>query len=162
MFDLFLSGIVVNGHVVGKESEDKSNSLTNPQRQEEHPASSHMRTYFGEISILYRGGAILVSPSYIRINKKTLKWRTSQYLSTGGATIEVVAKKNVTVSLGEGLTFVVLRHKVHKPHPTKVDFLGFYVEDGSRLSKKTHGLIGTFLFYMKNSPENVTTVLCFC
>lgn len=131
----YILGVVVNGIVVGKDLDTNitTSSLHRP---------AHRRTYFGEIAILYHGGAIRITPQVIKINNMKLRWKTSQFLTVGGAMVTVTAKKNITVRLKNGIVFGVLRHKVHKPHPSKVDYLGFYVEDGSKLSKHTHGLIG--------------------
>lgn len=51
-------------------------------------------------------------------------------------------KKNMVVSFGDGVTFVVVLHQVWKKHPVHLDFLGFYVVDSHRMSAQTHGLLG--------------------
>lgn len=52
-------------------------------------------------------------------------------------------KKNMVVSFGDGVTFVVILHQVWKKHPVHLDYLGFYVVDSHRMSAQTHGLLGT-------------------
>ncbi len=106
-----------------------------------------MRTYFGEIHILATTANISVASNWITINDKHFRWKTFRRVSIDGATVEISSKRNVTIQVGEGLVFTVLRHKVKKPHPTKVDFLGFYVKDGTALSTQTHGLIGNYILY---------------
>lgn len=51
-------------------------------------------------------------------------------------------KKDMVISFGDGVTFVVVLHQVWKKHPYHHDFLGFYVIDGHRMSAQTHGLLG--------------------
>lgn len=51
-------------------------------------------------------------------------------------------KKNMVVSFGDGVTFVVVLHQVWKKHPVHQDYLGFYVVDSHRMSAQTHGLLG--------------------
>lgn len=51
-------------------------------------------------------------------------------------------KKNMVVSFGDGVTFVVVLHQVWKKRPDHPDFLGFYVVDSHRMSARTHGLLG--------------------
>lgn len=51
-------------------------------------------------------------------------------------------KKNIIVTFGDGVTFVVVLHQVWKKHPVHQDFLGFYVVDSHRMSAQTHGLLG--------------------
>ena len=126
-------GVVVNGLVVGKVDYGTT------------PGTKKPRTYFGQIAIMRGALNVTVTPDQIKVNGRALKWRTSRYSAPGGARIAVTSKRNVTVDLGRGLVFTVLNHKVHKPHPTKVDYLGFYIEDGSKLSRQTHGLIGKYI-----------------
>lgn len=53
-----------------------------------------------------------------------------------------IDKKNMVVSFGDGVTFVVVLHQVWKKQPIHHDFLGFYVVDSHRMSAQTHGLLG--------------------
>lgn len=56
--------------------------------------------------------------------------------------VMINGKKNIIVSFGDGVTFVVVLHQVWKKHPVHQDFLGFYVVDSHRMSAQTHGLLG--------------------
>lgn len=51
-------------------------------------------------------------------------------------------KKNMVISFGDGIAFVVVLHQVWKKLPVQHDFLGFYVVDSHRMSAQTHGLLG--------------------
>ena len=53
-------------------------------------------------------------------------------------------KKKVTVMVQEEIVFSILRHIKKKKVPFKVDYLGFYIQEGSGLSTETHGLIGKY------------------
>lgn len=54
----------------------------------------------------------------------------------------MINRKNMVVSFGEGITFVVVLHQVWKKNPVRFDYLGFYVVDSHRMSALTHGLLG--------------------
>lgn len=51
-------------------------------------------------------------------------------------------ENNVTITVGEEMSFMVLLHRVWKHHPVNVDFLGIYIPPENQFSPKTHGLIG--------------------
>ena len=51
-------------------------------------------------------------------------------------------KKNMVVSFGDGVTFVVVLHQVWKKEPAHHDFLGFYVVNSRGSSEQTPGLLG--------------------
>lgn len=51
-------------------------------------------------------------------------------------------ESNVTVTVGEEMSFMVLLHRVWKNHPVNVDFLGIYIPPENQLSPEAHGLIG--------------------
>lgn len=57
-------------------------------------------------------------------------------------TVAIKKKKNMVLSFGDGVTFVVVLHQVWKKHPVHQDFLGFYVVDSHRMSMETQGLLG--------------------
>lgn len=56
--------------------------------------------------------------------------------------ISVKKESNVTVTVGEEMSFMVLLHRVWKNHPVNVDFLGIYIPPENQLSPEAHGLIG--------------------
>ncbi|ERE91861.1 inter-alpha-trypsin inhibitor heavy chain H3-like protein [Cricetulus griseus] len=58
--------------------------------------------------------------------------------------VTINRKKNMVVSFGDGVNFVIILHQVWKKHPLHQDFLGFYVVDSHRMSAQTHGLLGQF------------------
>uniref|UniRef100_A0A2K5QS57 Inter-alpha-trypsin inhibitor heavy chain H3 n=1 Tax=Cebus imitator TaxID=2715852 RepID=A0A2K5QS57_CEBIM len=74
----------------------------------------------------------------------TFSWLDTVTVMQDGLSVMINKKKNMVVSFGDGVTFVVVLHQVWKKHPVHRDFLGFYVVDSHRMSAQTHGLLGQF------------------
>uniref|UniRef100_A0A2K6RM84 Inter-alpha-trypsin inhibitor heavy chain H3 n=1 Tax=Rhinopithecus roxellana TaxID=61622 RepID=A0A2K6RM84_RHIRO len=74
----------------------------------------------------------------------TFSWLDTVTVTQDGLSMMINRKKNMVVSFGDGVTFVVVLHQVWKKHPVHHDFLGFYVVDSHRMSAQTHGLLGQF------------------
>ena len=68
-------------------------------------------------------------------------WNNTEIITPHFA-INITRNNYLTVSLGEDIIVSVLRHKVRKHHPFKVDYLGLYVTEGTGFSLQTKGLIG--------------------
>uniref|UniRef100_A0A2I3SCW6 Inter-alpha-trypsin inhibitor heavy chain H3 n=1 Tax=Pan troglodytes TaxID=9598 RepID=A0A2I3SCW6_PANTR len=73
----------------------------------------------------------------------TFSWLDTVTVTQDGLSM-MINRKNMVVSFGDGVTFVVVLHQVWKKHPAHRDFLGFYVVDSHRMSAQTHGLLGQF------------------
>uniref|UniRef100_A0A2I3HJP8 Inter-alpha-trypsin inhibitor heavy chain H3 n=1 Tax=Nomascus leucogenys TaxID=61853 RepID=A0A2I3HJP8_NOMLE len=73
----------------------------------------------------------------------TFSWLDTVTVTQDGLSM-MINRKNMVVSFGDGVTFVVILHQVWKKHPVHRDFLGFYVVDSHRMSAQTHGLLGQF------------------
>uniref|UniRef100_A0A8C3WWV2 Inter-alpha-trypsin inhibitor heavy chain H3 n=1 Tax=Catagonus wagneri TaxID=51154 RepID=A0A8C3WWV2_9CETA len=71
-------------------------------------------------------------------------WLDTVTVTQDGLSVTINRKKNMVVSFGDGVTFVVVLHQVWKKQPDHRDFLGFYVLDSRRMSTQTHGLLGQF------------------
>uniref|UniRef100_A0A2K5D2N8 Inter-alpha-trypsin inhibitor heavy chain H3 n=1 Tax=Aotus nancymaae TaxID=37293 RepID=A0A2K5D2N8_AOTNA len=78
-----------------------------------------------------------------RAMPSTFSWLDTVTVTQDGLSV-MINKKNMVVSFGDGVTFVVVLHQVWKKHPVHRDFLGFYVVDSHRMSAQTHGLLGQF------------------
>uniref|UniRef100_A0A5F9DQ93 Inter-alpha-trypsin inhibitor heavy chain H3 n=1 Tax=Oryctolagus cuniculus TaxID=9986 RepID=A0A5F9DQ93_RABIT len=78
------------------------------------------------------------------VGRSTFSWLDTVTVTQDGLSMTINRKKNMVVSFGEGVTFVVILHQVWKNHPIHQDFLGFYVVDSHRMSAWTHGLLGQF------------------
>ncbi|KAF6099588.1 inter-alpha-trypsin inhibitor heavy chain 3 [Phyllostomus discolor] len=76
--------------------------------------------------------------------QSTFSWLDTVTVTQNGLSVMINRKKNMVVSFGDGVTFVVVLHQVWKKHPVHIDFLGFYVVDSHRMSAQTHGLLGQF------------------
>uniref|UniRef100_A0ABI8ADC7 Inter-alpha-trypsin inhibitor heavy chain H3 n=1 Tax=Felis catus TaxID=9685 RepID=A0ABI8ADC7_FELCA len=76
--------------------------------------------------------------------QSTFSWLDTVTVTQDGLSVTINRKKNMVVSFGDGVTFVVVLHQVWKKHPVHQDFLGFYVVDSHRMSAQTHGLLGQF------------------
>lgn len=108
-----------------------------------------VRTYFGQIAILTSHPQnnsqylqIVIAPHSIQINGQPYSWKESQDLIGYGFQISIYKKQKIIATISDTIVFSVLRHisKIKNDH--KVDYLGFYLKDGSGLSTHTHGLIG--------------------
>ncbi|CAO2638190.1 Inter-alpha-trypsin inhibitor heavy chain H3 [Lemmus lemmus] len=74
----------------------------------------------------------------------TFSWLDTVTITQTGLSVTINRKKNMVVSFGDGVNFVIVLHQVWKKHPVHQDFLGFYVVDSHRMSAQTHGLLGQF------------------
>uniref|UniRef100_A0A8D2DE54 Inter-alpha-trypsin inhibitor heavy chain H3 n=1 Tax=Sciurus vulgaris TaxID=55149 RepID=A0A8D2DE54_SCIVU len=74
----------------------------------------------------------------------TFSWLDTVAVTQDGLSLTINRKKNMVISFGDGVTFVVVLHQVWKKLPDHHDFLGFYVVDSHRMSAQTHGLLGQF------------------
>ena len=50
-------------------------------------------------------------------------------------------ESNVTIRVGEEMSFIILLHRVWKNHPVNIDFLGIYIPPENQFSPETRGLI---------------------
>ncbi|XP_057562409.1 inter-alpha-trypsin inhibitor heavy chain H3 isoform X2 [Hippopotamus amphibius kiboko] len=130
------TGLTVNGQIIG----EKRGS----------PDSQTRKTYFGKLGIAnaQMDFRIEVTPERITLwhgaAQSTFSWLDTVMLTQDGLSVMINRKKNMVVSFGDGVTFVVVLHQVGKKQPTHQDFLGFYVVDSRRMSAQTHGLLGQF------------------
>ncbi|KAM5232340.1 LOW QUALITY PROTEIN: inter-alpha-trypsin inhibitor heavy chain H3 [Hipposideros larvatus] len=129
------SWFTVNGQIIG----DKSGS----------PNSETRKTYFGKLGIANaQMDFIEVTPEKITLwngaAQSTFSWLDTVKVTQDGLSVMINRRKNMVVSSGDGVTFVVVLHQVWKKHPVHQDFLGFYVVDSHRMSAQTHGLLGQF------------------
>ena len=118
-----------------------------------------MRTYFGKLAILSPFLNMTINPNKVKFMGKNGKgecveqvvyWNKTEII-TPTYTVNITKNNYLTVSLAQGIVVSVLRHKVRKHHPFKVDYLGLYVTDGTGLSVKTTGLIGNDFFLLEKN-----------
>ncbi|XP_055468223.1 inter-alpha-trypsin inhibitor heavy chain H3 isoform X2 [Psammomys obesus] len=131
-----VTGITVTGQIIG----DKGSN----------PYSRTGKTYFGKLGITnaWMDFRIEVTTEKIILGNgnelSTFSWLDTVTVTQTGLSVTINRKKNMVVSFGDGITFVVILHQVWKKHPVHQDFLGFYVVDSHRMSSQTHGLLGQF------------------
>ncbi|XP_069331978.1 inter-alpha-trypsin inhibitor heavy chain H3 isoform X6 [Eulemur rufifrons] len=130
------TGLTVNGQIIG----DKRGS----------PDSETRKTYFGKLGITNTQMDLQIEVTTEKITlwsgavPSTFSWLDTVTITQNGLSVTINRKKNMVVSFGDGVTFVVVLHQVWKKHPVHQDFLGFYVMDSHRMSAQTHGLLGQF------------------
>ncbi|XP_023571577.1 LOW QUALITY PROTEIN: inter-alpha-trypsin inhibitor heavy chain H3 [Octodon degus] len=131
-----VTGLTVNGQIIGDER-DSSDSHTG-------------KTYFGRLGItnVQMDFRLEVTTETITLWSgdvpTTLSWLDTATVTRDGLSVTINRRRNVVISFGPGVTFVVVLHQVWKKHPLHQDFLGFYVVDSHRMSAQTHGLLGQF------------------
>ncbi|TEA39408.1 hypothetical protein DBR06_SOUSAS2110182 [Sousa chinensis] len=130
-----VTGLTVNGQIIG----ERRSSLDSQTR----------KTYFGKLGIAnaQMDFQIEVTPERITLwhgaAQSTFSWLDTVTVTRDGLSV-TIDRKNMVVSFGDGVTFVVVLHQVWKKQPIHHDFLGFYVVDSHRMSAQTHGLLGQF------------------
>ncbi|XP_038668460.1 inter-alpha-trypsin inhibitor heavy chain H3-like isoform X2 [Scyliorhinus canicula] len=126
---------VVNGQLIGvKETEN----------------NKKIKTYFGKFGIVNNKMDVKVEVSTQMIavsygeDKVSFSWSTTTSLTKESFSISIMKEKNLTLTMGDDATFVIVLHRVRKNHTVHRDFLGFYTIDSHRFSNMTHGLLGQF------------------
>ncbi|NXQ44104.1 ITIH3 inhibitor, partial [Catharus fuscescens] len=131
-----VTGITVNGQLIGDKRENSDAKIQN--------------SYFGKLGIANKhlDVKLTVTPETITIQngdeKTGFTWLDSVTLQQEGLTLIINRKKNLVLSMGSGVSFVVVLHQVWKKHPLHQDFLGLYTLKSDKLSEQTHGLLGQF------------------
>uniref|UniRef100_A0A3B3Z7K6 Uncharacterized protein n=1 Tax=Periophthalmus magnuspinnatus TaxID=409849 RepID=A0A3B3Z7K6_9GOBI len=132
------SGVTVNGKLIGAPA----------------PPGSHkqQRTYFNTITIVVdhpRRAYIEVTPKKVILDGKdrmVLACHSTVTVTSGVLTVAIVGKSNVTVTVGDNISFIILLHQYKNPAPYQKDHLGFYIGNSKGLSPDCHGLLGQFLY----------------
>ncbi|NXO18421.1 ITIH3 inhibitor, partial [Oriolus oriolus] len=131
-----VTGITVNGELIGDKRPNSDAKIQN--------------SYFGKLGIANKhlDFRLTVTPEMITIQngdeKTAFTWLDSVTLKQAGLTLIINRKKNLVLSMGSGVSFVVVLHQVWKKHPLHQDFLGLYTLKSDKLSEQTHGLLGQF------------------
>ncbi|XP_043563772.1 inter-alpha-trypsin inhibitor heavy chain H3-like [Chiloscyllium plagiosum] len=129
------TGINVNGQLIGDKKIENNQTLN---------------TYFGTFGIENRkiNMKMAVTTEIITIyyneENTIIPWSTTAMLTYESCAVSIRKEKDLTITMGDGATFVIVLHRVWKNHPLHRDFLGFYTIDSHRLSNMTHGLLGQF------------------
>lgn len=129
------SGVTVNGKLIGAPAPPGSRK--------------QQRTYFSTITVVVdrpRRAYIEVTPRKVILDgrdRMVLPCHSTLAVDSGGLSVSVAAKANVTVSVGGNISFVILLHQYKNPAPYQRDHLGFYIAQSKGLSPHCHGLLGT-------------------
>ncbi|OXB77715.1 UNVERIFIED_CONTAM: hypothetical protein H355_011979 [Colinus virginianus] len=128
------SGVVVNGQLIGAKKEE----------------NKKLNTYFGKFGFYFKNKGLKVEIDTETITLKdgsygiTLTWSDTGHIIRKQLLISVKKESNVTIRVGEEMSFMVLLHRVWKNHPVNVDFLGIYIPPENQFSPEARGLIGQF------------------
>lgn len=114
------------------------------------PPGSHkqQRTYFSTITIVAdrpKRAYIEVTPKKVILDgqdRMVLPCHSMVAVDSGVLSVSIVAKSNVTVTVGGNISFVILLHQYKNPAPYQRDHLGFYIGQSKGLSPHSHGLLG--------------------
>ena len=123
-----LSDLVINAEV------------QSPAVQQEN--TKHVPTYIAKLAIIYGSTKVTFRARSVTVGDTSLKWKPTSNITIHNMRIYFPTKRKAFIEIGEDIKFVVLRHLTSYPTAKKMDFLGFYVEDGDGLSEYCHGLIG--------------------
>ncbi|XP_069793283.1 inter-alpha-trypsin inhibitor heavy chain H3-like isoform X2 [Narcine bancroftii] len=140
------TGFVVNGQLIGDKKIVKNKKLS---------------TYFGKFGIMNSNMDVKIEVSTQEItvfhgeDKMIFPWSATTSLTKESFSISIMKERNLTLTMGDDATFVIVLHRVWKYHPLHRDFLGFYTLDSHRFSNITHGLLGQFYHEVKAEIYNI-------
>ncbi|CAJ0923313.1 unnamed protein product [Ranitomeya imitator] len=128
-------GITINGKIVtAKKTKD-----------------GKLNTYFGTFGLYFQqlNTKIEVSTEKITVkdpsHTREMKWSESSTLTYNRLVVSMKKESNITVTVDNDLSFLIVLHRVWKDHPVNVDFLGLYFPSSDTFSDTAHGLIGQFM-----------------
>lgn len=131
------SGVTVNGQLIGAPAP--------PNGHKKH------RTYFNTITILSNKperSYLEITPTRIILDdgeRLILSCDRNAVVRSSSLEVSISANSNITVTIRDTISFVILIHRYKKPAPYQKDHLGFYISNSKGLSSDSHGLLGQFL-----------------
>ncbi|XP_062494348.1 inter-alpha-trypsin inhibitor heavy chain H5-like, partial [Pezoporus occidentalis] len=145
-----LQGVTVNGQLIGAPAP--------PNGHKKH------RTYFSTITILNNKP----ERSYLEITPKRIILDDGERLllscgrravvQSSSLEVSISANSNITVTIRDTISFVILIHRYKKPASYQRSHLGFYISNSKGLSSVSHGLLGQFLNHeVKLLQESLNT-----
>uniref|UniRef100_A0A8V5FVP0 Uncharacterized protein n=1 Tax=Melopsittacus undulatus TaxID=13146 RepID=A0A8V5FVP0_MELUD len=144
------SGVTVNGQLIGAPAP--------PNGHKKH------RTYFSTITILNNKperSYLEITPKRIILDdgeRLLLSCGRSAVVRSSSLEVSISANSNVTVTIRDTISFVILIHRYKKPAPYQRNHLGFYISNSKGLSSDSHGLLGQFLSHeVKLLQESLNT-----
>uniref|UniRef100_A0A4W3HTL3 Inter-alpha-trypsin inhibitor heavy chain H3 n=1 Tax=Callorhinchus milii TaxID=7868 RepID=A0A4W3HTL3_CALMI len=130
-----VTGFVVNGELIGDKKIENNKKVN---------------TYFGKFGLVYNKMELRMEITTQEIKLfhgadiTRFPWSATATSTHAGFAITINKERNLIVTMGVDVTFVILLHRVWKNHPLHQDFLGFYTLDNHRFSSQTLGLLGQF------------------
>ncbi|XP_072438158.1 inter-alpha-trypsin inhibitor heavy chain H3-like isoform X2 [Chiloscyllium punctatum] len=140
-----VTGLTINGKLNG-EKKIETNKKTN--------------LYFRKFGIVNMkvDVKIEVSTKMIKVfqgeDMINLPWSATASLIKESFSISIIEERNLTLTMGDDATFVIVLHQTQKNHPLHRDFLGLHILDSHRLSNMTHGLFGQFYHEVSAEVHN--------
>ncbi|XP_072928829.1 inter-alpha-trypsin inhibitor heavy chain H3-like isoform X1 [Hemitrygon akajei] len=140
------TGLKINGELIGDKRPENSQKVT---------------TYFGTFGLENRKINLRISVTteaitiFYKEDRTIIPWSATVALTFESFSISIMKEKNLTLTMGDDATFVIVLHRVWKKHPLHRDFLGFYTLDSLRLSNMTHGLLGQFYHDIEAKIYNI-------
>ncbi|XP_038596066.1 inter-alpha-trypsin inhibitor heavy chain H3-like [Tachyglossus aculeatus] len=128
------TGISISGQIIGEKKVNVKNQ----------------KTYFGRLGIVNTRADLKIEVTTQKItlwkglDQTNFTWMNTVMVKQEGLSLQINRKKNIVVSIGDGVSFVIILHQVWKNLPYHHDFLGLYTVDSHRMSVQTHGLLGQF------------------
>ncbi|KAI1239522.1 hypothetical protein IHE44_0012647 [Lamprotornis superbus] len=146
------------GDILRLVSDHKESAPAPPNGHKKH------RTYFSTITILSNKP----ERSYLEITPKrvilddgerlVLSCGRSAVVRSRSLEVSISAYSNITVTIRDSISFVILIHHYKKPAPHQRNHLGFYISNSKGLSSDSHGLLGQFLSHeIKLLEESLNT-----
>ncbi|XP_073508547.1 inter-alpha-trypsin inhibitor heavy chain H2 [Phyllobates terribilis] len=128
-------GITINGKIVtAKKAKD-----------------GKLNTYFGTFGFYFQqlNTKIEISTEKITVkdpsHTRVMKWSESSTLTYKRLVVSMKKESNITITVDNDLSFLIILHRVWKDHPVNVDFLGLYFPSSDTFTDAAHGLIGQFM-----------------
>ncbi|NXW80752.1 inter-alpha-trypsin inhibitor heavy chain H5 isoform X1 [Hirundo rustica] len=144
------SGVTVNGQLIGAPAP--------PNGHKKH------RTYFSTITILSNKperSYLEITPRRVILDdgeRLVLSCGRSAVVRSRSLEVSISAYSNITVTIRDSISFVILIHHYKKPAPYQRNHLGFYISNSKGLSSDSHGLLGQFLNHeVKLLQESLNT-----
>lgn len=107
-----------------------------------------MKTFMGEIIILYKSHVIKVTPSEIIYDGAHLFWQDSLPYDFGDVKVEIITVggfRVMNVDFRNSVQIAIKKTNASRFHNSSVEYLNMYIENEAGLSKSSDGILGQFL-----------------
>lgn len=104
-----------------------------------------MKTFMGEIIILYKSHVIKVTPSEIIYDGAHLFWQDSLPYDFGDVKVEIITVggfRVMNVDFRNSVQIAIKKTNASRFHNSSVEYLNMYIENEAGLSKSSDGILG--------------------